>query len=395
MITDDQVATLLREAVLTSPLPVDFDEVERRGHRNRATARVLGGLGAAAAVVVLTLSWGSTTLRTTSSSTGGNLDGAAGLQTVLIALAALALAFVGCGITSALVRDQPVASPVRRTLAAAWGVLSVLANAPLQYVLFAFVVETSMLGRPFAVRSWSVVAIALAFLALVWVGLTTRRRMLGRRTGGTAATAWLVTAWLVSGFAIEITFTHLVSNTARTAPDGWQGVLAPVAVAVLAVIAGVRLLPGPHLPSRIGSAVAVTVLLVASVSAVVLGASLASSTGASSWAVVTLVLLTAASLVVALLGARAAALGTGAHAWTTSVLLVLTSCLVTGAAERFSDLLLIGLAHAAPLRPSPTGYAVWTVVLSLAATMSLIVLDRRLDLGRSATSDVAEPRPEG
>jgi hypothetical protein len=170
-------------------------------------------------------------------------------------------------------------------------------------------------------------------------------------------------------------------------------VVVPTVLLLVGVAAGVRLLRGDghHRPVR--ATVGLTVSAIASFVAVDFVSLLVGVSGMTSSRLAPPVLVTVLCLVVALLGARAAARASGTEAWATAGLVVLTACLTWSAATHFFAVLLLGVAARAPTDAVEAGYARWAVVFSLAATVSLLVLDRRLDLGRSATSDAAEPLP--
>jgi hypothetical protein len=392
LITDDQVAALVREAGMAAPVPrpVDLAEVERRSHRDRATARALGGLAAAAALVILALSWGSSALRPTAAATGPNARDDAE-RWMLTGLAVLALLLVAAGIAAVLVRGRPATSTARRTVAAAWGVLAALLMAPVLYLIGTFVENPSLLWEISSHTLQRFIPLGAGFVALVWLAQSLRRRMLGRRGGGTLAAVWLVATWLVAGAVIRMLADHLLVD--RVTSTSVSSVVVPTVLLVVAVAAGVRLLRSEAHPRPLRATVGLTVSAIASFVAVDFVSLLVGVYGVTLSRLASPLLVSVLALGVALLGSRVAARGSGAEAWTTAALVVLTACLAWSAATHFSAMLQLGLSVRVPSEGASAGYARWAVAFSLAATVSLLVLDRRLAVGRSARSDHEEPLP--
>lgn len=371
MITDDRVATLLRDAGNAGPLPAPIDPQPVIASARRARARAAGftGLAALAVVVGLVLvrpvARGRTVVEASSgaaSSSGMPLLVAGGL---LVGVAVLLV------VTGPLARGSAPTS-LRRLVPAA--VAAILA-------LFFLLVTVPYLGTllwygPSVVQaSWFKPggALVATLLVLTWLAVWTRQRLLGRPGSSVLTTAWVVLS-SVAGLGL---YGAVAIRIVLASRNQWGWTL-PVVVLLLAAawVAG-RWLPRVRLVDRRTlRSLGLTLLLACSVTAVCWFGDFNVLRGPvirwSSWFLVAGLGLV--PVAVALLGAwlaepvgerrRRRALGLGA-----AVLLVVA------AGHELRDLL--WAAATGSRHDSVPGYAVWAVALVTLAVVAVVALDRR------------------
>ena len=390
MITDDQVATLLREAVLTAPLPrpVDLAEVERQGRARRTTSRALGGLGVVAAVVLVVASWRAVGLTDGSLTEPAGSGGPSAGVLAAALLAILAFAFVACGVATVAAVRRPRGAPMRVATGALWGALAALVGGLLPEYFGLYGLDLTRLADVRPLR----LAVAIAVLVPpVWIALGLRRRALGRVRGGLPAALWLVLAWSVGVRIGDVT--HWVTYEYGLKSQLTTVLLSTtVAYALASACAWPLLRRAGHRRPLLGAIGATGVVVAGVVASRYWG--IAFLPLASRYSHVPALLLLAGSILVAVLGARLVVGSLMSSPWRTAGLVALTGLLAASAGDHAASVLLVPVLNPAHA-PEMTGCATWAAVLAVATGCCLYVLDRRLDLGRSATSDVAEPRPEG
>ncbi|MFN8149062.1 MAG: hypothetical protein U0R76_16565 [Candidatus Nanopelagicales bacterium] len=125
MITDDQVAALLRDAGNDGPLPRPLDPsyAVAQARRGRTRTQALSGLAVALAAVLVLTEPGRVLLAASTGATTGTTTGSwfwAYLAPILL------LVLLGCALATPLARRLREESRARRLLAALWGVLALL-----------------------------------------------------------------------------------------------------------------------------------------------------------------------------------------------------------------------------------------------------------------------------
>jgi hypothetical protein len=392
VITDDQVATLLRDAGTAGPVPAPVDGyvVAARARAQHARRRAAAGGGAAVALLAI-----GVTVATSSGTGGSELPltsfGPASRQqqpgdvarTVVLVGGVLALLTV----LTLLGRRTAPTSLGRSVLAAIWGlvpvVLVLLAGPYTSYLLLWGAVVAS--PQTSTLTLCSVITVVTAVCA--WIPVHLRLRLLGPRDSSLVATGWLVLS-LVAGQAIAwIALLRFVGARQQASP---VTVVSAAAVVVLAMGAGwLRARRrGEARPVRWG--LGSSVLLVGSTAAVIWWDELGSGALLSShWRLW--------SEVVALGLLPAAVAGSGA--WLVvargprrplrAALVAAVALLVVAAAQALHWLIWYAAVGAPRSSTGLSGYLVWAVVLAVAATAALVAYDRR-----SAAED-DEHRPDG
>jgi hypothetical protein len=390
LITDDQVATLLREAVLTAPLPrpVDLAEVERQGRARRTTSRALGGLGVAAVLVLLAISWGSFDLNHRPVNDVAGSGTLASGTLALAWLAVLSVGFVACAIATVAAWRLPIGASARRAAAAAWGTLAALVIAVLPIWFDSLIVVPTRLV-PLS-RVGLLLAIVAAFLAPTWLALGLRRRLLGRYRGGLPATIWLLTAWAAGTWVGTVTSASVYLRAGGGPPTPASWLSLTILVTTACACAWPLLKRAGHPRPLLGAVGATGVVAAGEVASRYWSPAFLPLP--ATYSHLPALLMLAGSVTAALLGARACVGGLTTSPWRTAGLLALTGLVATSAGNHAAAVLFGAVANPA-LRVNMTGYAVWAAVLAVATACCLYVLDRRLDLGRSARSDAAEPLP--
>ena len=377
MITDDQVADLVRAAghAASPGLRIDPVGLERLARAQRARRRAVGGLGAAAAVVLLAAALGPAGA---GGRAAGDAPGAgASLSSSALALGllgGLALLYVACGIATVLTRGMPDGAVSRRVTAAAWGTSAFLVVAVLPTWLQGLLLDP---GRIRKVTHLSLLlGPLLAVLLLVWLALALRRRTLGRRRGGLPAAVWLLASWS-AGLWVAVELIGRLSPDSSRQPPG-IGAWIVLAVLVLSATACARpLLSRAGHPAPVIGSAGITALIAAGVVAVMCWTAFDQELlPGSGHDTVPALLAVAASLGVGLAGARVAFGRGAATPWRTSGLALLTCLLAVAAGYQLVWALAGALVDDIDW-PARTGYAIWSVVLAVATTVSLVMLDRR------------------
>jgi len=383
MITDDQVADLLRDAGNDGPLPRPLDPAVAVSRARRSRTRTQGLVGLAAVLGLIAA---------VEAPTRSVLDQAlgAGSSTVpaeqhwwaaLMPVWALLLVLVVAGLATPVALRLPEAERRRTLLAATWGVLSLVVLGVLGSWLAAFLVTPDTLvdnlrvtPRAAAILGWSA-GLGLVSFVLCWIALLARRALRPAALPPFRGALWVILA-VEAGYWVSIValapglgsrFTPSLAGVAAF------GVLVLVALAVGTWCSRGRF--GPRTLRRVGG---VTLLVAGSacLSAVGLEAlqvlPRALTEGRAAGAVA-LVVLVAISLTVSLAGA-VLALPPGARPWAGRLLAVLA----TAAPLAAGSLLFQSLTGSRPVGALSAVSERMVVVLLVAAAVSALgALDRR------------------
>lgn len=394
MITDDQVATLLRDAGSAGPLPAPLDAGVAVARARRERTRVRGLVGLAGALVAIGLvALGDLPARVRAAG-GGGADRAADPTPTLVVLAGAALALVVAAIATPFVLRLDERSRLRAVLAATWGAFALATGSLTMYPTASLLVSPSHLvdgvprGWALSAGIWESVVLAVMVLALL-----ARRRLRPGSLRPVSGALWLVGALHLGYWFAAVLYLQLLdrvgSRFGRAVDfDLWS--LLPLAVVVV-MTAGLGLLAlrgDPRWRSRVtGSTV-----LVASAASMGLWASTlydfsvaVTTTEAARWFVLTALLL---SLAGAVLGAWWA-LPPGSRRWTTAVVAALAASAATTAGTGSTTALQTTsrIGHEA----SAFGGMVVAVVVALVAVVLVALLDRRTRVAEPPEADDLDP----
>lgn len=389
MITDDQVAALLRDAGNDGPLPRPLDPsyAVAQARRGRTRTQALSGLAVALAAVLVLTEPGRAALSAATGATTGTTTGSwfwAYLAPILL----LVLLLVSALATPFALRLREDAAP-RRLLAALWLVLAVLL-ASLFSGLGLVLVRPDLLHTSFGAQIIPLSAYFFIPVALSSGALLARRRLRPGSLRVLSGAAWLTFA-LVSGQAVANVVLLPMVN-ARPGTDSPTGLLL-LAVALLATVAlGALSQRGRPAGGAWRRGAATTLMVCSATVAAVFGAELLYVVGGQSsiirasgavWLTLAVVLM----LGLALLGAWLA-LDAGTRRWSSVVLAVAVVPLAMQAGQQ----LLVsvqadprtGVPHSAPGLLAAS-------VLGVLAVSALMVVDRcTVDHGAPASDDPAD-----
>lgn len=371
MITDDQVATLLRDAGNAGPLPAAIDPQPVIASARRARARAAGftGLAALAVVVGLVLVRPVARGRTVVEAASGAASSS--FMPLLVAGGLVAAVAVLLVVTGLLARGSAPTS-LRRLVPAS--VATILA-------LFFLLVTVPYLGTliwygPRVVQeSWFTPggALVATLLVLTWLAVWTRQKLLGRPGSSVLITAWVVLS-SVAGLglygAVAIRIVLASRNT-----WGWT---VPIVLLVLATacVAGRWLPRVRHVDRRTLRSLGLTLLLACSVAAVSWFGDFDLLRGPvirwASWFLVAALGLV--PVVVALLGAWLAE-PVGERRRRRALGLWAAVLLVVAAGHELRDLL--WAAATGSRHDSVPGYVLWAVALVALAVVAVVARDRR------------------
>ena len=383
MITDDQVADLLRDAGNDGPLPRPLDPSVAvvRARRSRTRTEGLVGL---AVVLGLVAAVGAQTRPALDHPLGGGSSTVPAEQhwwAAVMPVWALLLVLVVAGVSTPFARRLPEGARRRSLLAAAWGVLSLVVLGVLGSWLAAFLITPDALvdnlrvtPRAVAILGWSA-GLGLVSFVLCWLALLARRALRPASLPPFRGALWATLA-VEAGYWVSIVALAPVLGSRFTpslAGVAAFGILVLVALAVGTWCSRSRF--GQRSLRRVGGG---TLLVAGSacLSAVGLEAlqvlPRALTEGRASGAVA-LVVLVAVSLAASLAGA-VLALPPGQRPWAARLLAVLT----TAAPLAAGSLLFQSLVGSRPASTiSAVQEQVVVVLLAVAAVAALVVLDRR------------------
>lgn len=394
MITDDQVVALLRDAGSAGPLPTPVDPAvaTTRARRDRTRIRGLTGLAVASVAIALLLSTGTPWLATAAS---GDPATAAStrlmnLGLVVLGIAALSIPLLAIAVPFAL--RLPETARRRSALGAYWGVVALAVLSFTTYTTTTFLVwPQDALRQPMNIYLPYVAAADAVLCTVVALMLLARRRLRPSSVPPVSGTLWLFFAFLSGTWLMWVAYQQFVERWllvrgTMTSFDAY-GFLA------LAVLIGGAALFGAFAARRSsrrrGQVVGGTLLVVGSAGIGGWGGLLLdarSSTGVSfGGPAAFVVLLLAAAVAVAVIGARAWVGGRAAGPWVTALLAAVAAsgAFSTGlrALTALSMVARIGQEH----RVLPQ--ALWAVALGLLSIGFAYALDRRLGSEPDADAD--------
>jgi hypothetical protein len=391
VITDDQVARLVRNAGFAAPpsLRVDLDAVEKRVARDRTVARTSELLAGVGVLLLVATIWLDPQSKLPNPGTGpGTPSAAFSWAPLLVVLALLMLAVVSTAIAGGHAGRTAEGSRLRAPVAAAWGVLGLLALGPTVYVTSIFVAYPDfVVGAGSQVLA--VCSVGAVTFVLAWCALAARRRALGRGRGAFLTTVWIVATWGVGAWiaAAMASFLGRASKLAPIEPHSALSLTAATAIA-LGCAAVLRRRAGSDHPFLRGLALTVAFAAVGSAysigSAAVLGTAFWLTHRAPGAAIAV------GMLVVALVAARLSLRRGASDGWLSAVLGVATVSLATAAAI---DLWSVILHAVGAPGGSATSSAAWTIGLATAAGLCLAALDRRSSWTRTVTTSSSAEAP--
>ena len=373
MITDDQVARLVRDAGHAAPssLHVDLRAVEQRVAHDRTVTRTTGLLATVVALVVVATVWLDPQSKLPGQAASGSRPATFSWVPLLVVLGLLATAVGATAIAGRRAKQTAPGSRLRASVAAAWGVLGMLALGPTGYITSTWIAYPDNL---MGLRTLPlVVAVASGGFVLSWLAMAARRRVLALGRGAFLTALWIVAAWGVGAWAAIVMLPRL-GDAAKFAPT------QPHSALTLAAATAVSLACGAVLRRRAGIAhpflrgAALTVAIAAVVPAYGIGS--ATVLGTATWLTDRTAGFTLAvgSFVVALVAARLSLAPAVAGPWLAAALGVATVALAAPAAVDLATTVL--RAAGAPGGSIWSGVA-WTVGLATVAGLCLGALDRR------------------
>ncbi len=375
MITDDQVAALLRDAGNDGPLPRPLDPTYAvaQARRGRTRTQALSGLAVALAAVLVLTEPGRVLL--TAAAGGATVPSAPGVSPAYLAPVLLALVILAAGLATPFARRLRDDAVPRRLLAALWGVLALLLAGllPEGGVLLAPSYWEALSGS----RFWSPWAglVVLVPILLAAGALLARRALRPSSIRPLSGAVWL-TLCLACGWALGALVVQPVTHSARGgALLDAIALAAALGVSVALGAAARRRLPTGSPWSRSAGA---TLLVVATSSATILGLMVPPAfrgvtgslraEGAAYLVVATVVL-----VVLALVGARLA-MPPQTRSRLTGVLAVAVVPLSVQSGQLLTSAMAAdprtGVVH-------PASGLIWAGVLAVLAVAALVLVDRR------------------
>jgi len=374
VITDDQVATLLRDAGNDGPLPRPLDPsyAVAQARRGRTRTQALSGLAVALAAVLVLTEPGRVLLAASTGAASGPST-PSGFPTFLV-LIGLLLLLLGCALATPLARRLREESRARRLLAALWGVLALL-MASLLSSYVGYVLSPSRVAALNATRfgtPWFALA-PLVPVVLTAGPLLGRRALRSTSVRPVTGAVWLSLSVGCGWSLAELVF-QPVANPAhgRTLLDLAVLVAAMAATVVIGAAARRRLPTGSPWRRSAGA----TLLVIATSGSTTLVSASTETYSAIPRTALGFAWLAAAGailLAVAVVGGRWA-LAPEHRTWPTTALAVAVVLLTT----RASGLLISGLQP--DLRsgvPHPRGDLLWSGVFVVLAIAALAMVDRR------------------
>ncbi|MFN8158967.1 MAG: hypothetical protein U0R68_16230 [Candidatus Nanopelagicales bacterium] len=371
MITDDQVATLLRDAGNAGPLPAPIDPQPVIASARRARTRAAGFTGLAALAVVVGLVLVRPVARGRTVVEAGSGAASSSVMPLLVAGGLLVAVAVLLVVTALLARGSAPTSLRRLAPAAVAAILALsflLVTVPYLGTLLWY-------GPSVVQASWFKPggALVATLLVLTWLAVWTRQRLLGRPGSSVVTTAWVVLS-SVAGLGLYGAVAIRIVLASRST-WGWT---LPIVLLVLAAacVAGRWLPRVRHVDRRTPRSLGLTLLLACSVAAVCWFGDFDLLRGPvirwSSWFVVAGLGLV--PVAVALLGAWLAE-PVGERRRRRALGLWAAVLLVVAAGHELRDLLWAAVAGSR--HDSVPGYAVWAVGLVALAVVAVVALDRR------------------
>jgi hypothetical protein len=374
VITDDQIARLVRDAGHAAPssLQVDLRAVEQRVAHDRSVARTTGLLASVAALIVVATVWFDPQSKLLDhAAASGSRPTAFSWAPLMVVVGLLLATIVATAIAARRAAQTAPGSRLRASVAASWGVLGMLALGPTGYITSTWIAYPDYLVGLRALPL--VTAVAGGCFVLSWLAMAARRRALALGRGAFLTSLWIVSTWGIGAWTAVAMLPYLGHGPRLEPIEPHSGLTLATAVAVaLASGAVLRRRAGVRHPFLRGAAL--TIAVAAVVPAYGIGS--ATVLGTATWLTerTTGFALAIGSLAVALVAARLSLAPSVPSAWLAAALGIATVSLAAPAAVDLASALL--RAAGAPGGSIASGVA-WTVGLAIAAGLCLAALDRR------------------
>ena len=373
MITDDQVARLVRDAGHASPtsLHVDLDAVEQRVVRDRTVARTTGLLSTVGVLLLVAVVWFDPQSTLVDRAASGATTTRWWIPSLALLVAVL-LAIVVTAVASRRAARTELGSGARASVSAAWGVLGLLALGPVVSVTSTMTVNPQFFQ---GFRHWPAAAgVASVCVVLGWTAFAARRRALGRGRGAALTTIWLLASWGVASW-LAAAIASVVGRNAKVGPiDPQSAYTLAGAIAVALVCAAVlRRRAGDERPFLRGAALSLAVAT--ALPAYFIGS--AAVLGTASWLPhrSTAIPIVVALLAISLRSARYSLPPRTDGGWATAALGIAAVAFGTAAAADFWSLVVRGLG--ATSSASTLVSMAWAMALTVAAGVCLAAVERR------------------
>ncbi len=377
MITDDQVAALLRDAGTAGPLPrpLDPSDAAARAGRGRTRTEALSGLAVALAAVLVLTEPGRVVL--TTATVGATAPVSPGWSPEYLPPVLLLLVLLASALATPLALRLRVDAVPRRLLAAVWGVVAILVVGLFSSEWGVFLVPSrwELLRGTRFFQPWPWLVLLVPPVVVAAGALLGRRALRPSSIRPVSGALWL-SVCLMCGWALASLAFQPVSDPAPgSTPLAVVALAAALAVTVGLGAAARRRLP-PGSPWRLSSGA--TLLVVAVSAATSLGIEVPQvlnlvtrrpHAGVVTW----LVVVTAVLICLALVGARLA-LHPQRRTWLSAVLAVAVVPLSVQSGQSLMSAMQSDVRTGA-VHPAPG--LLWAGLLAVLAVAALVAVDRR------------------